>query len=143
MQSLNLPQGRGNAEKVKLDGGERILRFTVAAAILAYVGFAWRHRPGEGEYSICLFRAVTGLPCPSCGLTHGIHLLLSGRFRESLSAFPLTAFYMAVLSAAALVLGREGIQGRILVSARVRQGAAAFAVMLVFAGWLLRFLKAS
>jgi hypothetical protein len=43
---------------------------------------------------ICLFRQVTGIPCPSCGTTHAVLSIVKGNFRqavnENILGFPLT-----------------------------------------------------
>lgn len=37
----------------------------------------------------CPFRALTGIPCPTCGTTHAAVALLQGRFGAALAANPL------------------------------------------------------
>jgi len=37
----------------------------------------------------CLFRSVTGIPCPSCGATRGVQALLEGRPGDALGFNPL------------------------------------------------------
>jgi len=39
----------------------------------------------------CLFRRLTGVPCPSCGATRGVLALLSGHPVDALSSNPLMA----------------------------------------------------
>jgi Protein of unknown function (DUF2752) len=39
----------------------------------------------------CPFRAITGIPCPTCGTTHAALALLNGRLGDALSANPLAA----------------------------------------------------
>jgi hypothetical protein len=34
--------------------------------------------------NVCLFRQVTGIPCPSCGTTHSILSITEGNFRRAL-----------------------------------------------------------
>jgi hypothetical protein len=34
--------------------------------------------------NVCLFRQVTGLPCPSCGTTHAFLSIIRGNFRQAL-----------------------------------------------------------
>ena len=36
-----------------------------------------------GSWEVCLFRMLTGFPCPGCGLTHAAIALLRGQFHES------------------------------------------------------------
>jgi hypothetical protein len=39
----------------------------------------------------CPFRAITGIPCPTCGTTHAALALLNGRLGDAFSANPLAA----------------------------------------------------
>lgn len=41
-----------------------------------------------GNAQLCIFRALTGLPCPGCGLTHAGAFLLSGELKKSLIWHP-------------------------------------------------------
>ena len=38
----------------------------------------------------CPFRAITGIPCPTCGTTHAAVALLNGRLAAALAANPLS-----------------------------------------------------
>lgn len=44
---------------------------------------------GRGLPSVCVFRRVTGHPCPLCGLSRSIAALSRGRIASSLRAHPL------------------------------------------------------
>jgi hypothetical protein len=39
-------------------------------------------------YGVCIIKNVTGIPCPSCGTTRAVQLLLQGSILESLQANP-------------------------------------------------------
>jgi hypothetical protein len=61
------------------------LRVRVALVAAAFVGGAallfavWAFDPATaGFFPPCLFHALTGLQCPGCGLTRGLHALLHG-----------------------------------------------------------------
>ena len=43
------------------------------------------------QMPVCPFRALTGVPCPSCGTTHAAVALLGGRLGAALAANPLAA----------------------------------------------------
>lgn len=58
------------------------------------------HEVGEGTLP-CPFRAVTGLPCPFCGMTHSLLALGGGDLRESLQRH-LLGPAVALLAAAGL-----------------------------------------
>lgn len=52
----------------------------------------------------CPFRAVTGLPCPTCGLTRCAGLIMTGRLGEAMRLNPFDAFSILVAAPAALVM---------------------------------------
>ena len=67
----------------------------------------------EEAFNTCIFKRVTGLPCPSCGTIHSVVSILHGNFRKALSENPL-GFVGILLVAivpfwilADLALGRE------------------------------------
>ena len=41
-----------------------------------------------GKFQLCVFRNVTGLPCPGCGLTRAFLSLIQGRWSDSLRFHP-------------------------------------------------------
>lgn len=43
-------------------------------------------------HPVCLFRALTGIPCPGCGGTRVARLLLKGEFLQSVLLNPLAVF---------------------------------------------------
>ena len=55
--------------------------------------------------AFCLFRAVTGLPCPGCGITRGVIAIARGDFRKAWhrnpASFGVVAF-LAMMAASAL-----------------------------------------
>jgi len=67
---------------------------------------------------ICIFKTITHLPCPSCGATRAILLLLGGDVRGSLLLNPLGAvlfFALAVIPVWLLIdtfLGQESLHLR-------------------------------
>ncbi|MDR3710893.1 MAG: DUF2752 domain-containing protein [Capsulimonadaceae bacterium] len=50
-----------------------------------------------GIPNLCVFHAVTGLPCPGCGMTRSLICLMHGRFHESFLYHPLGPFFAAAL----------------------------------------------
>ena len=42
-----------------------------------------------GKSQLCILRALTGLPCPGCGLVHSGFFLLAGDFQQSFFWHPL------------------------------------------------------
>jgi hypothetical protein len=65
--------------------------FLVCLSLVGYGWIGWNVAEGSEHSavpSVCLFKEVTGLPCPSCGTTRSLLLLISGRFHESLMMNP-------------------------------------------------------
>jgi hypothetical protein len=54
--------------------------------------------------AFCLFKYLTGLPCPGCGITRGLALLAHGRVRDALDANPASVLVMAVIVLPLLLL---------------------------------------
>lgn len=55
-------------------------------AYLLYELTTGRHHPGQ---TVCLFKTVTGLACPSCGTTRGLVALLHGDWHAATLINPL------------------------------------------------------
>lgn len=68
-------------------------------ALVALV--AWLGRRVGCSAELCLFKRLTGLPCPTCGTTRGALLILGGRPLEGFLCNPLV---FAVAAAAVLVV---------------------------------------
>ena len=56
-----------------------------AAAGLAVVVALNDPAASDSRFPACIFRTTTGLWCPGCGLTRGIHQLLNGQLGSALS----------------------------------------------------------
>jgi Protein of unknown function (DUF2752) len=63
----------------------------VAAAAIVLAALHIRHRPA----TLCLFRELTGLPCPFCGGTTAAVRLGHGNIRGALAASPLAVAMLA------------------------------------------------
>lgn len=79
-------------------------RFYLYASLIFLSGWSWIlfyafYNTGEG-INLCLFKSVTGFPCPSCGTTRGINAVLHGEWQQALFynplSYPLTAFLLFV-----------------------------------------------
>jgi hypothetical protein len=77
-----------------------LVRALASAALVAAVVLP--DRAVHGGPMMCLFRKVTGRPCPSCGLTRSWQALGHGRFRDSIRFHPfgpltvLAALWLAI-----------------------------------------------
>ena len=61
-------------------------------------------------FPACAFKAMTGLDCPGCGMTRGLHALMNG---DVLRAFSHNALLIVLLVATAIYVGWNAIASRI------------------------------
>jgi hypothetical protein len=60
------------------------INLVFAGVILLIIAYAGIFSPDKNNYPvICIHEKVTGLPCFSCGLSHGFSLILRGRLSEA------------------------------------------------------------
>ncbi len=89
----------------------------------------------------CPFRALTGLPCASCGMTHAFVLLAHGDVSNAFAASPLGALLaLAAWAYAALDLARVALGAplpRLGPRSARALAAAGLAAVLANWGWLL------
>jgi hypothetical protein len=86
--------------------------WTVAVVVgyIALVGLAvWLAQRGGGHVELCLFKRVTGYPCPTCGTGRGSLALLRGDLPAAWRFNPLVFTCLAALAA---VLGLRLVLGR-------------------------------
>ena len=81
-----------------------------AARLLVIAAFAVPRTRIEDGPVLCPFRRVTGLPCPSCGLTRSWVAAADLRLGESLAYHPLGA--ATLLGAAAMALAGPEVERR-------------------------------
>jgi len=53
-------------------------------SLVAVVWVTWNLHVSGNTPAVCLFRHVTGIPCPSCGMTHSIMAIFQFQFNEAL-----------------------------------------------------------
>ncbi len=82
-------------------GGEdrRLTSLLVALSAAGVLGFSCLFTSPPIPFKTCLFRLVTGQPCPSCGLTHAFIALGHGRFGEAFRDNIMSPFLFAALGA--------------------------------------------
>jgi hypothetical protein len=71
----------------------KLYSFIFLFSIIGYIWLAWnlkRTVSGINHFSFCIFKQVTGLPCPSCGTTRGTLLLAQGNLWGAMHANPLS-----------------------------------------------------
>src|SRR4029079_4353352 len=92
----------------------------------------------------CAFRAVTGLPCPGCGMSRALSALARGHWHDAVAwhAFAPVALVAAALMVAAALLPatpRRRLAGRVAAFERRTGSAVVLAAALVLY-WILRLL---
>jgi hypothetical protein len=85
---------------------------------------------------LCLFRRLTGLPCPTCGLTRGVLALFGGHASVAFAYNPLALCVAILASAALLARATLGLGLRVELSGGQRKAAGALAAGLLLANWV-------
>jgi hypothetical protein len=79
------------------------IHLQVSAALLLAGAILFPLVPGHGGF-VCPLRAITGIPCPLCGMTTSVVATSRGRFSEAVAANP--AGVLFVVGAIALLILR-------------------------------------
>lgn len=101
-ENMRIRSGKEIGRAVKRDWDSYKTGLLVAAGVVAVVSLL-----GHG---LCPSRELLGLPCPGCGLTRSILLILQGRFAESWHLQPFGYAWLAL--AAVFVLDRYVLESR-------------------------------
>lgn len=88
------------------------------------------------EVTVCLFRRITHLPCPSCGATRGVISLLSGHPLRAWSYNPLVMTVICAIVALAVLRLVFGLVVDVSFSPRQKHAAMACAAALMLANWI-------
>jgi hypothetical protein len=88
------------------------LRGVVGLLALAALAAAFLVPPRRLSRAPCPFKALTGLPCPTCGMTRAAHAALHLRWREALRLSPLGAVCAAAMVPVSLVWIARSLAGR-------------------------------
>ncbi len=67
--------------------------------VILIVGYVWIYlNMADPHFGItCIFKYVTGIPCPSCGTTRAVMSFLEGDFLGPIQFNPLGYFYIVAL----------------------------------------------
>jgi len=68
----------------------KLYSIVLALSMAGYAWFLWNyHNLANSNINVCLFKKITGLPCPSCGTTRAIICITRGNFLDALNTNPL------------------------------------------------------
>ncbi len=109
----------------------RLLALALLAGVLLLplLAFDWVTKPDSQV--LCPLRAVTGIPCPSCGLTRALAHLERGHWAEAVRFHPFAPFVFLLVLALAIMLIFELATGRTVIGNPLGKRRD---VYLVFAG---------
>jgi hypothetical protein len=108
------------AAGVRLGRAARAMLLTAALVLLGILATARILRPDPRGYGThtqlgllpCAFRALTGYPCPSCGMTTAFAWVVRGRFDQAWRANPAASLLAPTLVAVSLWLMACAAAGR-------------------------------
>ncbi len=73
---------------------ENLYELFIGLSVAAYLWLGWNMAANSGDSgapTLCLFKKLTGLPCPSCGTTRSLLALIDGHLVDSLLINPFGA----------------------------------------------------
>ena len=78
----------------------------VFAALLHYTGIFPAGRLASIPFLVCPFRALTGIPCPGCGMTHALLAIAGGDLQGAFHFNPFS-FFLLFLTGLSLMPERQ------------------------------------
>ena len=82
-----------------------------------FVGYSWllfslqhKHEIQSQEFTVCLFKKVTTVPCPSCGTTRSVMQLSHGNFLSAILINPFGIIVALIMIIAPVWIGYDFIQ---------------------------------
>jgi len=127
--------------KVELYNVSRRPRWPLWAVLLVLLWLAtggttiWLSNHLGQSVQLCLFRHLTGIPCPTCGFTHGVLSLLKGRPGQAWLYNPLLFSILCLFFTAAGVRILFARSVRFRLRRRERIIAWSLAATLFFINW--------
>src|SRR4051812_15920738 len=65
------------------------LVFLFCFAGYMWLGYSFVLADVHNDFTVCLFKNITGMPCPSCGITRSVMLLFQGKIFQAILINPL------------------------------------------------------
>ena len=123
-------------ERKKASTFERAFALASAVgAISALVAIRQINPSGSNILPVCPFHAITGLNCPGCGATRGIHALLNGDILTALHFNAMLIIFVPLMIYGIVALAMFGLRGRGLPVPRfAAQGVWVFLILMLAFG---------
>jgi hypothetical protein len=109
----------------------RLLALALLLGVLLVPLLAYDWVTSPGSLVLCPLRAVTGIPCPSCGLTRALAHLGHGQLTEAVKFHPFSPLIFLMVMALVVMLAFELATGRTVIGNPLRNRRD---VYLVFTG---------
>jgi len=92
---------------------KRLTALLIWLSIAVGAAYLFFFEPGKtGFFPACPFRTLTGLSCPGCGSTRGLHRLLHGDIVSALKFNPLMVLFLPFLLYALVRYTAAAVTGR-------------------------------
>jgi len=127
--------------EMEFDGILRRRLQALALWLLVAAGavYLFLFQPGRtGFFPACPFRTLTGLNCPGCGTTRGLHQLLHGNFVAAFELNPLMVLMLPVLGYFLMVYTKSALDGRPMPQFRVPARYLWLLSVLILSFWVFR-----
>jgi hypothetical protein len=111
----------------------RVTAATLSLAAIALLGVA----SAAFDFSICPFAALTGIPCPGCGLGRATLALAHGDVHAALRLHPLILVVLPALAVFTFYVARP--QRFTAQATRIVVASAAIVLVCLLATWAARF----
>lgn len=94
-------------------------RFYPFAVLAVFTGYAWvllniviNHSSQITSPGLCIFKSVTGIPCPSCGSTRSVLSIIDGNFHQAMLHNPIGFILALTLIILPLWLIYDSVTGK-------------------------------
>jgi hypothetical protein len=124
-----------------LDRSDRLIAGGACLSWLAYVAFVLASFFAVGDTALkpihCVFKSLSGLPCPFCGMTRSLSGWLAGDVQSGIFFHPLAPLVFGLFTYSVWEVNRQVWSGK---SPRLGPKATLAWLAAVLAGWTFKFL---
>lgn len=122
----------------------RLYYFILLACLAGYVWLFYSiNKVENSEFSVCLIKNTTGIPCPSCGTTRAVTEIIKGQLLNSICTNPFGAIVLIIMTVAPIWIVFDMISKKSSFyhfykkteKFLSRKGVAIFLIILVLLNW--------